>query len=178
MKGLKVISIIVVVIIIAGVGYYGYHYETTGTMKVEAADTMPANMTANSPDTAGAYFNITVHSIGLYNSTTGWTNYTINKSVDIFGLVTGNASILGNLSVHAESYSKIIINITGASIYWSAMGITSSTTIHFEHPIDIIVQTVTIHAHASTTLVLDFNIGHLLFASSSLTGNVHANVIY
>ncbi|WP_337860393.1 DUF4382 domain-containing protein [Ferroplasma sp.] len=178
MKGLKVISIIVIVIIIGGIGFYGYHYETTGTMKVEVADTMPANMSANAPDAAGAYFNITIHSIGLYNSTSGWHNYTINKSVDIFGVLSSNASILGNLSIHAQSYSKVIINVTGASIYWNAIGITSSTTIHFDHPIDIIVQAVTIHAHASTTLVLDFHMTDLISSSSSLSGNVNANVIY
>ncbi len=189
MKGVKIIVIAVIVVIIAGIGFYGYHYETTGTMKVgtyapSSTALSPAFKSAVgiSPDANIFDLNVTVSTIGLYNSTTGWHNYTIDKSVTVFSTSPSNSSIFDSLSVHAGSYSKILLNITGMSIYWASVGI-SQTNITLSHPLAIIVHAITIHAHGSTTLFLDFNLGAFATAaksnsSANVNSSVNATVMY
>ncbi len=187
MKGVKIIAIAVIAIIIAGIGFYGYNYETTGTMKIGTEDTSSvfspaiANATGASSSSQILDLNVTISTIGLYNSTTGWHNYTIDKTVTVFSTTPSNSSLFDNLSVHAGSYSKILVNITGVNIYYNNSIGTISVSINLTHPVAVMLHTITIHAHGSTTLFINFNgsaFGYAALQHSkvNIKNNVNINV--
>ena len=182
MKGGKIIAAIMVIVIIAGIGYYGYHYETTGKLKVNTDDIMVSNAT-NSPDAShgsvhgGMYITfsaIALHKKGASNST-GWTNYSLHdKTVNVLDLTSSNASFLSNLSVHAGTYNMIKIYIKSISVNMSAPGITSNTTLTLSAPFALAVHTITVSAHGTTSIVIDIHERGIISSSSKfmMSGNM------
>ncbi len=183
MKGGKIIAAIMVIVIIAGIGYYGYHYETTGKLKVNTADMMVTNTTNSSPDAlhggmhGGLYVTfsaIALHSKGASNST-GWTNYSLHdKTVNVLNITPSNASFLSNLSVHAGTYNMIKIYIKSISVNMSAPGITSNTTLTLSAPFALAVHTITVSAHGTTSIVIDIHERGIISSSSKfmMSGNM------
>ncbi len=178
MKGAKIIAAIIVIIIIAGVGYYGYHYETTGKLKVSADDVMLTNAT-NVPDTSGGHFGfyVTFSAIALHSSassnTTGWTNYSLHdKTVNVLDLSSSNASLLSNLSVHAGKYNMVKIYIKKISVDISALGFTSNTTLTLSSPVAIVVHTMTVSAHSTTSMIIDINENGVASSTFHTQGNM------
>ncbi|MEM0139157.1 MAG: DUF4382 domain-containing protein [Ferroplasma sp.] len=171
MAGKKLLSIIVVIVIIAvvaGGGYYAYHYETTGKLKVSAADT-PGSFNGT-----GIYLTfsaIALHSASAKSNSTGWTNYSLHdKTVNILDLSASNATFLSNISIHAASYNEMKIYIKNVSIVVGGLSITLS----LEHPFSFVVHTVTISAHSTTSIVLDYGVSDVKGTSSF---NMDATVI-
>ncbi len=181
MKGGKIIAAIIVIVMIAGIGYYGYHYETTGKLNVNAADIELSNVTTPdaSPDAShgGLYVTfsaIALHSKGASNST-GWTNYSLHdKTVNVFDLSASNASFLSNLSVHAGTYNMVKIYIKSISVEISALGFTGNTTLTLSAPFALVIHTVKVSAHSTTSMIIDINEGGIVSSSHfEMSGNIN-----
>jgi len=183
MKGAKIVAAIIVIIIIAGVGYYGYHYETTGKLKVSTDDMMLTNTTNATyvPDASGGHFGfyVTFSAIALHsashNNTTGWTNYSLHdKTINVLDLSSSNASLLSNLSVHAGTYNMVKIYIKKISVDFSALGFTSNTTLTLSSPVALVIHTITVSAHSTTSMIIDIHEGGVV--SSTSTFDMHGNI--
>ncbi len=184
MKSNKLMSVIVIVIIVAvvaGGGYYAYHYETTGTLKVSAADTPPS--ITGILDVNVTFSAIALHSDKASSNSTGWTNYSLHdKTVNIMDINASNAAFLSNLSVHAGSYNMMKIYIKSVSVYIKGgyLNFSSSTSmsLHLAHAFAVVVfvHPLIVSAHATTSMVTDFNLSNNIQMSSH-TFNMSASVI-
>ncbi len=177
MKGGKIIAAIIVIVMIAGIGYYGYHYETTGKLNVNAADIELSNVTTPDASHGGLYVTfsaIALHSKGASNST-GWTNYSLHdKTVNVFDLSPSNASFLSNLSVHAGTYNMVKIYIKSISVNISILGFTGNTTLTLSAPFALVIHTVTVSAHSTTSMIIDINEGGIVSSSHfEMSGNIN-----
>ena len=184
MKSKKLMSVIVAIIIIAviaGGSYYAYHYETTGTMKVSAADTstgltgvMDVNVTFSS---------IALHSVNASSNSTGWTNYSLHdKTVNILNLNASNAAFLSNLSVHAGSYNMMKIYIKSVTVYINSSlqgiySLNSTVSLHLAHNFAtiVLVHPVTVSAHSTTSIVTDLALANNIHLSTK-TFNISATI--
>lgn len=180
-KLMAVIVAIVIIAVIAGGSYYAYHYETTGTMKVSAADT-PTNL-SGVMDVNVTFSAIALHSVNASSNSTGWTNYSLHdKTVNILNLTASNAAFLSNLSVHAGSYNLMKIYIKNVTIHinTSIIGIfganaTVSLNLAHDFALVVLVHPVTVSAHSTTSIVTDFNLADNIHLSSH-TFNMSATV--
>ena len=175
MKSKKLMAVIVAIIIIAviaGGSYYAYHYETTGTMKVSAADTPPG--LTGVMDVNVTFSSIALHSDKVSSNSTGWTNYSLHdKTVNILNLNASNAAFLSNLSVHAGSYNLIKIYIKNVTIHLNAtlagissLNATFSLSLAHDFALIVLVHPVTVSAHSTTSIVTDFNLSNNIHLSS------------
>ncbi len=176
MKSSKLMTIIVAIIIVAvvaGGGYYAYHYETTGTLKMSAADSPPS---INGVAAVYVTFSsVALHSDKASSNSTGWTNYSLHdKTVNILNLTASNAAFLSNLSVHASSYNMMKLYIKNVTVHvsLSLSGIlNSSTTINMSlahaFALVVFVHPVTVSAHATTSMVTNFNLSNNIELNSS-----------
>jgi hypothetical protein len=177
MKSNKLMSVIVIVIIVAvvaGGGYYAYHYETTGTVKVSAADappTIPGVLDVNVTFSA-----IALHSVNASSNSTGWTNYSLHdKTIDILKFNTSNAAFLSNLSIHAGSYNMMKIYIKNVSVDIVNV-VNANFNLAHAFVLVVFVPPVTVSAHATTSIVTDFNLANNINISTK-TINMSASVI-
>ena len=177
MKSNKLMSVIVIVIIVAvvaGGGYYAYHYETTGTLKVSAADTPPS--LTGVLDVNVTFSAIALHSDKASSNSTGWTNYSLHdKTVNIMDINASDAAFLSNLSVHAGTYNMMKIYIKSVSVGILGIG---SVSFHLAHAFAVVVfvHPLVVSAHATTSMVTDFNLSNNIQMSSH-TFNMSASVI-
>lgn len=92
--------------------------------------------------------------MALHSNTSGWQNYTIDKTVNIYGLTTSNASLLTNISLHAGKYTMIRLYISKVNVIFSGTNETFSMSAQFafiNHPF-------TVSPHSTTTVIIEFDL--------------------
>ena len=165
----KIIAVAIIIIVIGGIAYYGYDYETHGTLKVEAADTGISGA-------SGVY--ITFSAIALHydkasSNSTGWYNYSLhNKTVNILDVFLSNATFLSNITVHAGTYNMIKIYISKVTV--DILG--NNITLKLDHSFALVINTLAVSHAGTTTAIMEFNLTSDIHMSSS-TFNMSASVI-
>ncbi|MCL5731158.1 MAG: DUF4382 domain-containing protein [Candidatus Thermoplasmatota archaeon] len=146
MKKQLIAGIIAIIVIAAGFLLYYEFIDNTGSVNVKVADAPNGNVSA-------VY--ITFDAVYMHSGTAGWKNYSIgSKTVNILHLTTTNASLLSSINIPPGKYTMIrlaIVNVT-VKIGMLSFAFTSSNGY-----VDIVAP-FTVTAHASTTLVIDFNL--------------------
>jgi len=146
MKRSYVIMAVVLILIVAGVGGYSYYeYSDTGRMAISVADLPISNVSA-------VY--ITFTSVALHSNTSGWQNFTIDKTVNIYDLTTSNASLLTNISIHAGKYTMIRLYISNVSV--KILG--TNVTFKLSAPFAFINHPFTVSAHSTTGIIIEFEL--------------------
>ncbi len=97
---------------------------------------------APSYNVSAVYLNFS--GISLHGVQTGWVNYSLsNRSIDILGLTAANASLLGNISVSAENYTMIRLDIQNVTVTVNGVNETfkmASPFAEINHPFDILTN--------------------------------------
>ncbi|KPV47502.1 hypothetical protein SE19_00780 [Acidiplasma aeolicum] len=170
----KIIAVAIIIIVIGGIAYYGYDYETHGTLRLEAADSGISLSGAT-----GVY--ITFSAIALHydkasSNSTGWYNYSLHdKTVNIFDVVLSNATFLSNITVHSGTFNMIKIYISKVTI--DILG--KNITLKLAHSFALVINTLSVSHAGTTTAIMEFNLTDNIHLSSSTAGvfNMSASVI-
>ncbi|QRF76027.1 hypothetical protein Thermo_01538 [Thermoplasmatales archaeon] len=162
MKSRYAVVAAVIIIVAALVGsYYYLGYESNGTANVSVADTSIAGVSA---------VNITFSEIAIHGNTTGWTNIsTGSKTIDILNVTAANAVLLSSMSLKAQKYTQIRLEITKVTIILFGVSITATMS---GNNFAVITHPFNVSAHGTTDIVIDFNL------SSSLHFNGLSNVTF
>ena len=141
----------VIVIVAALVGtYYYLGYEGNGTVNVSVADTSIAGVSA---------VNLTFSEIAIHGNATGWTNISTTKTVDILNVTSANAILLGSMSLKAQKYTQIRLELTKVTVVLFGFNVTATLS---GNGFAVIVQPFTVSAHGTTDVVIDFNLSSSL----------------
>jgi len=162
----KILAIIVIVVIVAGVLlYYESQTGTDGNLKISVADT-PA------PGVSAVYltFNaVEVHSTGG-NSSSGWQTYSISTTtINIYGVTMTNPAFLSSIALKAGKYTQIRLELTKVTAIINGSNISMTLATHFA----LVVHPFNISAHSTTTMVIDFTLN----PSSMMTTSVFTPVV-
>ena len=154
-----VISIVVIVILAAGVGGFLYYRNAAsdGNMALSVADApAPSGVT-------GVY--ISFSAVELHSNTSGWTNYTVpSTTINILGLTTTNASLLTNITLHSGTYTTIRLFINNVTV--KVLG--SNVTFTLASKFAFINHPFTVSAHSTTGIIIDFNLNQDLNLNSKI----------
>jgi hypothetical protein len=173
---------VIIVAVVAGGGYYAYHYETTGKLKMSAADSP-----TTTSGVTGVYITfsaVSLHSDKASSNSTGWTNYSLHdKTVNILNLTTSNAAFLSNLSVHTSSYNMMKLYIKNVTVHIDAalagtLSTTTSINMSLAHAFALVVfvHPVTVSAHSTVSMVTGFNLSNNMHLSTNHKFNMSATV--
>ncbi|WP_393971542.1 DUF4382 domain-containing protein [Oxyplasma meridianum] len=153
------ISIVIIVILAAGIGGFLYYKNTTsdGHMAVYVADApMLSGVT-------GVY--ISFSAVEMHSNTSGWTNYTVpSTTINILGLKTTNASLLTNITLHSGTYTTIRLFINNVKV--EVLG--SNVTFTLASKFAFINHPFTVSSHSTTGIVIDFNLNQDLNLNSKI----------
>ena len=141
----------VIVIVAALVGtYYYLGYEGNGTVNVSVADTSIAGVSA---------VNLTFSEIAIHGNVTGWTNISTTKTVDILNVTSANAILLGSMSLKAQKYTQIRLELTRVTVVLFGVNVTATLS---GNGFAVITQPFTVSAHGTTDMVIDFSLSSSL----------------
>ena len=161
----KGIAIIVVILIIAAGGYFGYSYyegsQNSGHMAISVADAPISGV-------SGVY--ITFSAVSLHSNTSGWVNYSVaTHTIDILNLTATNASLLTNITLHAATYTMIRLYITNVTV--DVLGVKVNFSLNA--PFAFINHPFRISAHSTQDILIDFNLNQDLNLNAKIfTPNV------
>ncbi len=144
-KSYALVAIVFAIIIIALGGYNYYEFTNTGNMSISVSDLPDSNVTA-------VY--ITFTSVALHSNTSGWQNFTVGKTVNIYDLTTSNASLLVNISLHAGKYTMIRLYISNVVITISGKNYSFDRSA----PFAFINHPFAVSAHSTTSLTIEFDL--------------------
>ncbi len=153
MKKSKLITIIVVVVALIGLGSFAYYefFDQGGNVSLKVMDAPISGVSA-------VY--LTFSHVAIHGTKTGWSNYTLaSKTVNILHLTTSNASLLGSIKLTAQRYTQIRLYVQNVSIVMS--GVSQNMTMSGGHWADII-GTFNVSAHSTTTVIIAFNLNQEL----------------
>ena len=137
----------VIVIVAALVGtYYYLGYEGNGTVNVSVADTSIAGVSA---------VNLTFSEIAIHSNATGWTNISTTKTIDILNVTSANAILLGSMSLKAQKYTQIRLELTKVTVVLFGVNVTATLS---RNGFAVINQPFTVSAHGTTDMVIDFDL--------------------
>ena len=157
MKTAYAIAIAVVVLVLAGFGGYSYYTgsQQNGHLALTVAD-------APLSSSVSAVY-ITFSAVSIHNNSTGWTNYSVQKTtVNILGLTTSNASLLSNISLHAGKYTMIRLYISNVTV--NLLG--QNETFSLNAPFAFVNHPFTVSAHSTTGITIDFHLNQDLNLNS------------
>ncbi len=119
---------------------------------------------APSYNVSAVYMNFS--SISLHGVQTGWTNYTVsNRSINVLGLTSANASLLGNISVSVENYTMIKLYITNVTVTVNGVNETFKMASQYalvNHPF-IVTANGTVNVQIQFDLNQDVNVHGRMF---------------
>ena len=150
-----IIAVIVAVIIIGSLGYY-FLVPGNSTAKIEVADQPVGNVSA---------VFITFTNISLHGNTSGWKNYTLpSKTVNILGVTTTNASLIGTITLSPQKYTMMRIYIQNVTVVVAGIHVNLRLASSFgfiNHPFNI-------SAHSSSDIIIEFNLQSDINLSSEI----------
>ncbi|MHB1708549.1 MAG: DUF4382 domain-containing protein [Thermoplasmataceae archaeon] len=157
-----VASVIVIVAALVGTYYY-LGYEGNGTVNVSVADTSIAGVSA---------VNLTFSEIAVHGNVTGWTNISTTKTIDILNVTAANAILLGSMSLKAQKYTQIRLELTKVTVVLFGVSMNANLS---GNNFAVITQPFTVSAHGTTDVVIDFNLSSSLHISglASVTFTPH-----
>ncbi len=137
MKKSILIIAIIVILLVAGIGYYYLAGYSNGNIDIKVSDAPAVGINA------------------VYGNKTGWVNYSFTSlTINILGLTLNNSKTIGNFSLSAQKYTMLRIYIQSVSVLTSAGNISlslSSPYVFINHPIDI-------SPHSITQIIIEFNL--------------------
>lgn len=150
-----IIAVVVVAVIIGSLGYY-FLVPANSRLSIEVADQPTSDISA-------VY--ITFSTVALHGNTSGWKNYTLpTKTVDILGLTTSNASLLGTITLTPQKYTMLRIHIQNVTVVVAGVHINLTLASSFgfiNHPFDI-------SAHSSSDVIIEFDLQSDINLSSDI----------
>ena len=156
-KSKIIISVIVVIALIAGgFTYLNYSNSNTGKVNVYVEDAPILNVSA-------VY--ITFANFSLHNTSSGWSTHSVKTTtVNILGLTTTNASLLGSFTINAGNYTMIRLYLTSVRVVIAGVNVSftlASPDAFLNHPF-------TVKAHSTTNLNIEFNLSQDLNINSRI----------
>jgi hypothetical protein len=146
MKKSIVITSIIIILLLVGVGYYYLADYNNGNMNIKVSDASITGIMA-------VY--ITFNQVAVHGNKTGWTNYSFSpQTINILGLTINNSKSIGNFSLSAQKYTMLRIYIQSVKVVTPVGNISlslSSPFVFINHPINI-------SAHSTTDVIIEFNL--------------------
>lgn len=152
MRKSKLITIIVVVVALIGLGSFAYYefFDQGGNVSLKVMDAPISGVSA-------VY--LTFSQVAIHGTKTGWSNYTLaSKTVNIFDLTTSNASLLGSIKLTAQRYTEIRLYVENVSVVMSGVSHNMTMASNWAD----IIGTFSVSAHSTTTVTIAFNLNQEL----------------
>ncbi|MHB8397189.1 MAG: DUF4382 domain-containing protein [Thermoplasmataceae archaeon] len=152
MKKSKLITIIVVVVALIGLGSFAYYefFDQGGNVSLKVMDAPMSGVSA-------VY--LTFSQVAIHGTKTGWSNYTLaSKTVNILDLTTSNASLLGSIKLTAQRYTQIRLYVQNVSVVMSGVSHSMKMMSNWAD----IIGTFNVSAHSTTTVIIAFNLNQEL----------------
>ena len=152
MKNSRLITALVVVIVVIGLGgfvYYEY-FDQGGNLNVKVMD---------APMTGVSAVYLTFDEVAIHGTTSNWNYYNVtSKTIDILGLTTTNASLFASISLTAQKYTAIWLYVTHVTVVVG--GVSHNFTM--ESNWAKVVGSFNVSAHSSTDIIIAFNLSQEL----------------
>ena len=110
--------------------------------------------------------------ITLHGNATGWTNISTTKTVDILNVTSANAILLGSMSLKAQKYTQMRLELTKVTVVLFGVNVTATLS---GNGFAVINQPFTVSAHGTTDMVIDFDLSsslHITGLSITFTPNI------